>query len=1412
MFRRLSQLLLVISMTITLASIGHSPLSAQGRITHTVISENQSAPNLGRDLWLCIPQNFDRTLDATRYFYIFISSPRNTTAYIQVGNAPVLVRPITANQTTTLSSLPPGNEISKSAELQSSDFIESNKAIHVWSNDAELSVYFLSRAPFTTDGMYVIPTIGWGTEYVVASYNAFIVDPKLADLPSEFCIVANQDNTFINIVPSVDIRQDGFPNIAAHPKGQQFSVVLNKGQCIQYQSTTPPSDQSDLTGTKITSDKPIGLIGASVCPNVPPPDPSCDHILEMIPPVRVWSNTYFSAPFSGRKFGGDGFLLIGTKLGQVIYRNGVQVASLGAKFDFTYIYDVNNASAWTSDTSFLIVQYVLSSTHAAPTFSNRNNGDPAMVVINPADQFGKKIIFQIATQILASGQGNFTNYLNLILPTSHEAKTTMDGRALNAVPGTQLFQRFPIPGTQWEAIRLTFKQNQGEGTHVVVSDTGVGMYLYGYTKDDSYAWAGALGVKSPNTKDTIAPKVDSAGLCFCAHIKMSDVHPLASKLNSFNKDTSYNILYYPDPNFIIGAGTDSSFYDICVIDSSKEAYIEVSVSDIAGNLTTIKSTYKPSLIQFKPNPLNFGGGAVGVTQVLYDTLFNPGTFPFNFKRTNLALLNGAIGFVIDSTGADGPIPPGGFRIVRISFTPVNPPTVKDTLQLSDNCSVYKCPLIGNGGAADFVVTDYNFFCVLPNTTDTTVNYLIVNNSPTQVRIDSIWVDDPVHFAFNTTLSPALPFFVPKSNILSGQKEVFFTFTPSAVGPIQTVAHFLSKGAVGEHTAILRGVGCAPNITSTPQTQPTECQTSVTLRVPFVNTGNASDSIIKVTGSDTNKFTNLFIENGFGVTIPVPFVFDTGRTIYADVTFVPPARSSGCYNDTIILHSATGGVWIGIATTCIKYYELQVSKGNVLFGPVPFGSPKLQNFFKFCNSGKDSLTISKFDVFPTPKDSAAFRLTGQYQLNGTNVPLPIIIKKGECVDVYVEFDPAFNLDTGQIGLFGIETNGCIGGNQTVTAQGITTGGQSTIQGFVSPTMLSCDVRTDTVRVSNATLAGVQTVTEIIISGPNATNFMSKVLPPIPVAAKTTVNIPIDFMPTPSAGAQVYNATVTVVINNAGVFDTLRAPISGTSQGYDLTVNTTFSKIGVKAGDKTAMFMNLSLDKHGLNEPLDVLDIRKIVLTYNYDVDVLDVDPLNIASSFTSSIPGWTLDNANSSVNNVAQTITLTFLGAAPLPDVATSLGFLTFTVTLPKTGAGTAMTLTNSALFNSAGFQVRKCLGVLRQDTSITLIYQCGDSTLIHALNGDKLTGRIIPVSPNPVTRSDNSTVSFRYALRHEANVSLSIFDALGREVDRIENVVRHPAGTFEVFYDTRKLSGGSYVFRFTFDESLVQSGRLVIDR
>ncbi len=459
----------------------------------------QPKTDLGRDFWFCIPQNYNRTLDATRYFYIYITPASNTTVNIQIGNSPVLTRAGTANMTITVSSLPPGNEISKSAEIESSGVIE-NKAIHVWSDDADLSVSFLSRAPYTSDGMYCIPTIGWGKEYVIASYNAFIIDPIRADLPSEFTIVAKEDNTQATITPSADIRLDGSPSVVAHPKGTAFTITLNKGECVQYQTATPPSDQTDLSGTHILSDKPIGVEGASVCPNIPSADPSCDHILEMLQPTRAWGKRYFTAPFLGRKFGGDGFLIVGSQQGQIVNRNGLQAAALGPKFDYAYLYDVTDVSDWTSNAPFMLVQYMLSSTHAAPT-SNRNLGDPAMLAINPAEQFTSKLLFTIPTQILASGQTSFTNYLTVVSPRAHRELLFLDGQKVGAWVGISATTISIIDST-WEVIRATFKTNQGEGAHTLTSDTVIGAYIYGFTKDDSYAMSCGLGTKTINGLET----------------------------------------------------------------------------------------------------------------------------------------------------------------------------------------------------------------------------------------------------------------------------------------------------------------------------------------------------------------------------------------------------------------------------------------------------------------------------------------------------------------------------------------------------------------------------------------------------------------------------------------------------------------------------------------------------------------------------------------------------------------------------------------------------------------------------------------------------------------------------------------------------------------------------------------------
>src|SRR6185312_12391165 len=178
-----------------LLSLSSANLHAQStaRITHTVTEQKkQFGPTLGRDLWFAMMPNFD----VTAYYTLYLTSVVNTTVNVQIGtNAPTQYQ-VKAGQVTSIAP-------DKSYKVSTSGIVEP-KAIHVWSNDADISAYLLEGRGFSSDGSYLIPTIGWGTEYVVASYEALFVGS--VDEPSMFCVVANQDNTIIQVTPSADIR------------------------------------------------------------------------------------------------------------------------------------------------------------------------------------------------------------------------------------------------------------------------------------------------------------------------------------------------------------------------------------------------------------------------------------------------------------------------------------------------------------------------------------------------------------------------------------------------------------------------------------------------------------------------------------------------------------------------------------------------------------------------------------------------------------------------------------------------------------------------------------------------------------------------------------------------------------------------------------------------------------------------------------------------------------------------------------------------------------------------------------------------------------------------------------------------------------------------------------------------------
>jgi hypothetical protein len=801
----------IIALAILTQLFGAGKTNAQSRIVSSIQKESRNATSgYGRDFWFAIPLNYSPTDRSTKYFSVYVSAFQSTVVNFQIDGGPVVQKPVTLGKVAIFTSptpKKPSSDLPLSTELYSSGIVE-QKAIHIWSDDADLSVNFLSRRDFSSGGMYVIPTVGWGKEYIVGAYESIFDPTGQADWPSEFVVVSNHDSTVVTITPNWDIRQDGFPSRVEHAKQIPFTVLLNKGECAQYQTVLPINDnECDLTGSLISSNNPIGVIGCSVDPYIPFPYGYADNCLSMLQPVRTWSDTYLTSPFSGRTYGGDVYCVIATKK-QTIYRNGAQAAVVNFKGDHYFIYDdvvASPAAIWTSDAPFELMQYIPSATFGTgdPLSSKRNQGDADMCCVNSADQYRNDVLFQIPIIDLASGQTEFTNYVNILLPTNHEFKTTYDGIPLTTValsPDILKIERLPIPNTSWEAVRLTYKANLGEGAHRVISDTGVGVYIYGYGTDDSYSWSGNLGIATIKSIDTIPPTVSISGTCFSTRVIARDILPTDSKLNSIVTDSVYNMSLTIDPSFTVGAGIDTSFYDLQVIDITKEAFAAVAVYDMAGNRTTVKSIYTPKVISFDPPFENYGVGTIQGKECREITITNTGKIPFSFAGIHLSL--GNQGFIVDSTVDSSAIPIGAKRIVKICLLPKNLDNVSDTLEISDGCATSKMLLFGSGGQPDFTLSGHDFLCIDIGTKKTDTAVLAFNKSKITTTIDSITTDDPLHFTFTGPLP--LPILIG-----SGTSQSFlFSFVPDKVGNFSTVVHIHSV-ELGWRTADLTGCGQIP---------------------------------------------------------------------------------------------------------------------------------------------------------------------------------------------------------------------------------------------------------------------------------------------------------------------------------------------------------------------------------------------------------------------------------------------------------------------------------------------------------------------------------------------------------------------------------------------------------------------------
>jgi hypothetical protein len=643
-------------------------------------------PSMGRDYWFSLLTNYGSNLGG-KYFALYVSSLDSTTVHVECGGIKraISVQPLKS----TVFNIPLAWEMTTSGVVE-------DKAIHVWSDDADIACAVMSHNAYTSDGMSIIPPIGWGDDYVVAGYAALFegTGNYVYDLPSEFLIVANQDNTSVTITPSADLRVENSNGANCSAmfalKGVPVRFTMNRGQVIQLKTTcTQDCDNFDVTGTRVSSSNPVGVIAGSMCPNIPCDFPYCDHVCEMIPPMRTWAKTYYTLPFfqptgMSATHSASTFAVIPSMALQKIYRmdsSGVPMlyCMIDSGMSPYWRNDISTASKWFSADPFLLVQYVNSASY--PDNVN-GQGDPAEVVVSGEEQFFRTSVFQTPPSM--GNQTPYTNYVNVIADAK-DKNVRLDGAKLNSP--------MQIDG-RYVGYRVS---NVKTGGHVVTSDSGAGVYVYGYGYDESYAYSGPMGTATMNSPDTlpIGPQISINGTQ--ALITLSD--PVKDGgIYYIRPDSLQNVTLTHDASYIEGKRSASMTYSLSAIDPSKPGSAVVSAFNMSGNRTIVTTVFDPSGVSAYILPLVQNVSAYqGTTVYLYDTIVNSSQAPLSLA--NLSLQYGTHGFRIDSVSAKT-VEGSSRAIVRIAYTPTNMPVSSETLLLGNISTVLNGTMLTNAAVND----------------------------------------------------------------------------------------------------------------------------------------------------------------------------------------------------------------------------------------------------------------------------------------------------------------------------------------------------------------------------------------------------------------------------------------------------------------------------------------------------------------------------------------------------------------------------------------------------------------------------------------------------------------------------------------------------------------------------------------
>lgn len=358
-----------------------------------------------------------------------------------------------------------------------------------------------------TAASLLLPTSVWSTDYIAvnafAAGTSFGGTPNRASFGPSMNIVASEDGTIATITPIVAIAGgNGTPAgsataaIPAGPAGQPLAINLAKGQHAQITQT------AELTGSVITSNKPIGFMAGQPCMNLPINQDFCDHAEQMVPPVKALGSRYVGVMYRPRTAGEitTFWRVVGVVDGtQLAYSSAVGGPAVLNKGQTVLFQTGTPFTVTAQDTEhpFMLFEYMTGSSQV----TGPSLGDPDFVISIPPDQYLDRYVF-------------FTDpsypETDLVLVRKRDTQGVFHDVTLDCLG---VVGNWTAIGTDFEFSRVDLSTGNFQGVggcstgrHEINSDAAFGLWVWGWgsatttpaTRNVSYGYPGGMNVQPIN--------------------------------------------------------------------------------------------------------------------------------------------------------------------------------------------------------------------------------------------------------------------------------------------------------------------------------------------------------------------------------------------------------------------------------------------------------------------------------------------------------------------------------------------------------------------------------------------------------------------------------------------------------------------------------------------------------------------------------------------------------------------------------------------------------------------------------------------------------------------------------------------------------------------------------------------------